>query len=169
MIPAKNLMLDIETLSTKPDAAVFEIALVEFTRHGMCDDHLNICFVPTTGDVDAATVKWWFQRSEPCSLTTATMPEEDAVRRVVAFMERRKDYALWAQSPAFDCIILQSLLQRRGSDIPIGFREWRDVRTVRELGDWPKVGYRVDGHAHTAFDDCLRQIDTLLACWEGMK
>ena len=97
MIPPKNLMLDLETLSVKPDAAVFEVALVEFTPHSVGENHLNLSFMPETGTIDASTVQWWLKQTEPCSLVAATEPESIAVQRIYTYLKRRGDFMLWAQ------------------------------------------------------------------------
>jgi hypothetical protein len=163
-----NIMLDLETLSTQPDAAVFEVALVPFGVEGPdLGDALHVLFVPETGHIDVSTVKWWLKHAEVCRLPDASMSERDAVNRIRSWLSQRSEYTLWGMPASFDCIILEQLLKRHGEHLYINFRQWRDVRTLREQAGWPETK-PPEGHiSHHALHDAVRQIHTVLACWEA--
>ena len=166
-----NLMLDLETLSTEPDAMVFDVAVVPFDDNGVVgDDHLGVLFFPQTGHIDPGTVVWWM-RKESCLLTQTNCSETEAAEKIWEYLNRRQDFRLWAMPTSFDCIILEQFLKRNGhgNKLPIDFRKWRDVRTVRELAWWPEPEKR-EGHVtHNPYDDCVRQIDTLAECWRRLR
>lgn len=168
-----NIMLDIETLSTRPDAAVFEVAAVPFSADGVIDDapHLHVTFPPSTGHIDVGTVQWWLDRAKKCSLRNRPlMIETEAAQDVHDFLAwPDRAFLLWAKPASFDCVILQQWLERNGYKMPVSFRNWRDVRTVCELAGWPEVEKR-EGHVtHNALHDCIWQIDTLVECWRRLK
>ena len=167
-----NLMLDIETLSTEPNAMVFEVAIVPFTDSGKVrPGHLHICFNATTGHIDPATVQWWLNRADACTLGKSAMSESGAAEKIETYLHTRSAQYLWAQPTSFDCVVLQQFLMRNGHGpaLPIDSRQWRDLRTARELANWPRTEKR-DGHtSHNAYDDCVRQIDTLAECWRILK
>ena len=63
----------------------------------------------------------------------------------------------WANSPAFDEVIMSSLLRQAEVRIPWSFWEWRDVRTLRNfLFDKTKPNNK---NAHDPLADCLAQIE----------
>ncbi|RKZ72466.1 MAG: hypothetical protein DRQ48_00210 [Gammaproteobacteria bacterium] len=164
-----DIMLDIETLSTKPNAAVFEIAMVVFDKHGaLADPHFHVGFKPTTGHICPETVAWWLSRAKVCSLQHSVATEAQAAKMVHDFLASKPKHRLWAMPASFDCIILEQFLERNGYDMPTGFRNWRDLRTVRELANWPDPAVAPGHIGHNALHDVRRQINTLTACWERL-
>lgn len=166
-----HLMLDIETLSTRPDAAVFEVGLVPFDADGPIGE-LRLLWMPKTGHIDADTVRWWLMRKEPCALTSVDPRSDEgaAAKALHDYMKAHSEDMLWANPTSFDCVIVESLLRRYDLPMPIGFRNWRDVRTLRMIAGWPPYPSPREGSsAHSAIDDCRRQVDTVTACWKAMQ
>lgn len=173
----KHLMLDIETLSTRPDAAVFEVAIAEFTLENLSVSPANLrrwMCKPSTGHIDPETVAWWMDDKRATHakfILSCPVSEATVAAGIQAYLERVKEehpkIRLWAMPTSFDCVILQSFLQRNGCDLPIDFRQWRDVRTILELAGWPKEPSGLK--AHTAAGDCQNQISQLVEAWRRLN
>jgi len=72
-----------------------------------------------------------------------------------------KDYKVWANSPAFDLVLLKSAYKVCKMKAPWHFRDEMDVRTLDNL--FPKVRKNISfkGDKHVALDDCYHQIKYL--------
>lgn len=165
-----RLMLDIETFSRRPDAAIFEVAIVPFYADGRVDPpgstrqigHWQ--WVPSTGHFEGETVAWWMRQGGREGLVTPEGYDElRVVDEIYAYLAGfGEDVELWAQHTSFDCVILQQLLARHGRQMPVGFRRWRDLPTLRAEAGRPAVPRM--GQRHLAVDDCLHQIAVWAEC-----
>lgn len=164
-----RLMLDIETFSRQPNAAVFEVAIVPFYGNGMINapgygvapGHWR--GVPETGHFEGATVAWWMRRGGRPDLEGGILSEEEVAEKIHAYLAQfPDDTELWAGPSSFDCVILQQFLDRHGLEMPLGFRQWRDLTTLRAAAGFPEVP-RVH-KKHEAFNDCLHQIAVYAEC-----
>lgn len=170
-------MVDLETMSTRPDAAIITIGAVHFDPFG-ADTEESIKADPgrlfyTTISMEsnerekrhfsAGTVKWWLQQSQDAQKALLS-PDSHLPGALKAFRMwvqecTPKTDRVWAKSPEFDCVILKSAFDSVGELWPFSYWNSRDVRTVIELaypeGDEPKIGV---GTAHNALDDAIRQV-----------
>ena len=169
-----RVMLDIETFSRQPDAAVFEVALVPFDDAGpvstrvvpfltprgeLTNESLGHCWtwVPETGHFEGETVAWWMRQGGRRDLVTpAGYSEERIASEIRDVLAQCAEAELWANHTSFDCVILQQLLARYGHQMPIGFRQWMDLPTLRAAAGNPHVPRM--GQRHLATDDCMQQI-----------
>lgn len=169
----RHFMLDIETLSQHSDAAVFEVGIIEFDRDSNIQDYQRRCWTiePTTGHIEPATIAWWMRQERIPDLQGSN--ELDAARNIHAFLSEITSYPdvrLWAKGPSFDCVILTNFLRRHGFEMPISFRDWRDVRTLMEVADWPELPSVPAGFvAHNTLDDCAEQIVAVRTCWSSLE
>lgn len=163
-----RLMLDIETFSRQPNAAVFEVAIVPFDENGK-EPAAPVGYwlwTPRTGHFDGETVVWWMARGGRADLNPEMGPDELDVAHIIhAYLSGfPEDTELWAQHTSFDCVILQQLLERHDYPMPLGFRQWMDLPTLRAAASNPKV--LRTGPRHSAMNDCRHQIDVFCKCWE---
>ncbi len=169
-----HIMLDLETLSTAPDAAIVSIgAQVFYPVAGGLGAAFYACIQPEgwKGHIDPKTVAWWLQQSDRarCEVVSGTMQTlEHALLDFSAWVLRTSyngstsnPVYIWANSPAFDCVILRSAYHRVGLKEPWSFRNERCYRTIRALN--PRVqGPSDTGCAHNALDDAKWQAAHLL-------
>lgn len=159
----RHWMIDLETLSTKPDAAIISIGLCNFDP--ITPEHqwktvgwaIDINDAVVNGRVDGSTIKWWMSQSDEArqAATSGTMTLEStlfSLRRNIGSEDR-----VWGNGPTFDISILESAFARFKLDPPWHYASIRDVRTIRELSvihpdEVPPVGI-----AHKAQDDALWQ------------
>lgn len=170
-------MLDLETLSLRSDAAVFEVALVHFDsehNHGMGGGRQFWECKVSTGHVCTETVHWWAQQTRKPNWTVG-LEEPIMAQKIHAYLEalnleHHKAVRLWGNTIYFDLPILINFLRRHGYGMPIHRSCMRDVRTVRELAGFPDPK-RTSGDRtpHHPTSDCLEQIDKLRMAWNVLS
>lgn len=162
-----HIMLDIETMSTQPNAAVFEVAMRKFdpATGAVSPTSFLWQFVPTTGDIDPQTVLWWTQQDRRLLEKDCMTTEAQAVADIYQTLEEFQECLLWAKPASFDCVILEQLLMRNRLKMPIRYWQWRDVRTIVALAQ-PMPNKPTT--THQALQDIDDQIAELLWAWKEL-
>lgn len=173
-----HVMIDLETLDTARTAKILSIGAVRFDPHG------EACLGPPFyGIIDeasyaddpdftesAATRAWWDRQSEAARAEVMGNPRGRPWREVLE--EFRAWYAgpappveVWANSPSFDCAILEYACEVAGQKVPWHYHAKRDVRTLGALVGTPYHRWRQTLRVpagttvmHCALDDCQDQI-----------
>ena len=84
----------------------------------------------------------------------------DTVLDFVNFCQTHgKSVTWWGNSPAFDQIIMESLIRDSDLTFPWNFWKWRDVRTTRS---YIRGTSKPPVTAHDPLADCLAQIDSVV-------
>lgn len=152
-----ELMVDIETLSTRPDAAIISVAAVFFnvdTKQFATPtfyvevDHETL----TAFHIDPDTVAWWAKQTQP--MPRGTTPLAVALKDLIAFIQGNPPARIWAKSPSFDLVILKEACQKLDLIWPIPFWQERDIRTLIDIAKLPKNSRPT----HNAIEDCISQI-----------
>lgn len=168
-----EVMIDIETLSTKHDAVVLSVGAVKFDQSGPSElEHLILTLdlreqLGWMGRrVDQDTLLWWMGQGEAARGLAFSKDRRDvrsAMGVFIGFVEGAEQ--VWANSPSFDLIILETLLNRLDMRVPWSHRSARDVRTIREAAgidrNWAPDGW--SGIEHDPVSDCLWQIEVVRA------
>ena len=161
-------MLDIETLSTAPNAFVLSVGMVLFDEKTIfAKVYIKNRINTATGDVSKDTVMWWLKQSDDAR-KAITEPQKGVVEMseynlVQGLRDILCNYSvdtIWSQG-SFDQIIIESLMIRNGVDktqLP-KYYKWRDLRTVRKL-------FAIDNEVspkvqHNALEDAVAQVRTL--------
>ena len=169
-----DIMVDIETESTQPNAIILSIAAVKFNAQTLdtvegINQHTfyrNIIRADAASwglHSDPDTLKWWSEQAPEAraALEPNQVPLKGALLEFAHFCtEEPRACRLWAKDPDFDAVILRSAF--RACDLapfPVPFWLTRSVRTIQDLAypsvhDLPKI--RVGTH-HNALDDCASQ------------
>lgn len=155
------VMLDLETLSTKSDAAIIAIGVARFDQSGVLDtqgwalDESEI-----TGHVDPQTVYWWMRQSDAAKRYSFTGKE----KALVAAIELGKFLTgcdeLWANDPDFDVVVLRTwwdALRPKMGKFPVSFRHNRSFRTIKALAPDCDLSECYIGTAHNPVDDAAMQ------------
>lgn len=168
-----DLMIDIETGGLPPHGALLSIGAVFFDIHTQT---LGPTFnrvihaassVKFGGVIDPGTFLWWLRQSDAARRTIAYGGEtlDIVLADFTEWMKqtcRTEDVRPWANSPAFDLVIIDSAYRSVGQKKPWHFTNERDFRTVRNLH--PEVKYdpadKGDGN-HNALADAVFQAEHL--------
>lgn len=162
-----DMMIDIETLGTKPGATVLSVGAVTFDRAGLRDSfyrefelkpQFEDCHPPM--HVDASTLKWWMEQNikppiyvgEPYSIRNIS----EANRWIKSRIPETR--YVWANSPQFDLVLLEVLFCRLRLDEtpPWTHRQLRDMRTAKDFlrkVDDAEIEAEVWGNKHNALYD----------------
>ena len=167
----QNVMLDLETLGTKPGCVILSIGAVCFDQNtGLGDTfyaeiHGKSCLEAGL-TVDPDTADWWEAREpeakkllERCgNAKTSTSLGMSLFMFRAWFLDKGQDTLVWGNGADFDLPILASAYQRCG----FGGPPWlpyngRCYRTLKNL--YPGVKLDRTGVHHNALDDARSQAE----------
>lgn len=158
-------MLDIETLSTRPESVVLTLGAVKFdpwadevdTESGLylridVDEQLAL-----DRHVQQETVDWWGTQPEDVREEALGEQERTALNDSIDQLNRFLvgSNSIWCQGPAFDIVILENLYRQLGRPTPWQFWQIRDSRTLFGVHGDPREKGRTG--AHNALIDCYYQ------------
>jgi hypothetical protein len=159
-----DIMIDIETVGTGPDACILTIAAQTFDPNALGylpQDYyvrVDIDSQPNR-EVDDATVEWW--ATQPQEAQDEAFGEEGRIPLKQALEELSKlcfhCNLTWANGTTFDMVILENAYKQEQLPLPWQFWNVRDARTIYSL--YPDLSK--PKASHHALEDCRRQIDML--------
>jgi hypothetical protein len=154
-----RVMVDIETLSTQPDAAVFSIGAVRFSPGEVSADtfyesiDLESNFA-VDRHVEGETLEWWLNQPEAArEEITGGIVLPQALKKFSAWYGDADE--VWACPPAFDCVILEGAFDAVYLPAPWEHGDRRDLRTLGKLPQAVESGET--GTEHHALDDAVNQ------------
>ncbi len=168
-----HIMLDLETLGTRPDAAIIQIGAVLFepVSGGKILDgkgfDKHVLLQDGGGSIDHGVVAFWFQEASVASmgkaLSTRAFSLPEVLKKFVEWPAAVHDLSweaiegIWANPSDFDFPILKSAFARLGVDVPWDRRITRDARMLFTLvGGKPEIDW-TGMTPHDAFDDAVGQ------------
>lgn len=167
-----HVMLDLETLGTRPDAAIIQIGAVlfepvsggrvlnnkGFNRHVLVQDG--------SGSIDHGTLCFWLAERSAAKMGEELSTKADPLHGVLMDFRQwpLKAHGLswkmidgvWAHPSDFDLPIMKSAFARSGMDVPWDRRATRDARTLFSLVGAPEIDW-TGFTAHDALDDAVGQ------------
>ena len=173
----RDVMIDIETLATRNDAAIIQIGACTFDEKNTFLVSIDQNFYNEADHpyhVDPRTVEWWASQGEEAqeslnmnvvSNPGSALMEFDKWLKSTGFQKSYKfgSRGIWANGVQFDCSILRyaySQEQGHNDACPWHYRQEKDLRTL--YGMFHKVAgtRKVDQTGlvkHRADHDCIRQ------------
>lgn len=155
-------MLDIETLSTRPNAVILTIGGVKFNPYSLQPAYQELYLrmdvdqqLADGRDASETTMAWWLKQSE--SSRIEAFSDENRTDLDSAHRQLNKFLVgvdtIWAHGAVFDIMILENLYTQYSWPIPWQYWQIRDSRTLfAVLGD-----NRDKAGLHNALDDCRSQ------------
>lgn len=140
-----NIMIDLETLGTKPGCKILSISAVTFNaaqyRGNYGRDSFDAAVMISLQDqlkTDQSTLDWWqkqskeaydavFNNSKAIRLTSAL---EIFSSWLTAFVDEGCTPILWGNGASFDCPVLAEAYRIYGYEVPWNFRNERCYRTL---------------------------------------
>jgi len=159
-----DLMLDIETMSPRPEAIILNIGAIGFDPFSdeIFTQHSFYTRVAIEGQENRheypETMEWWAK--QPADAVNEAFADEDRMPITDALDElsklSRKCGRVWANGIAFDFPILEHAYREHNRPYPWQFWNVLDARTVCKLNPTRKLG-----NSHHALEDCVNQVQLL--------
>jgi DNA polymerase III epsilon subunit-like protein len=165
----REIMLDLETLSTRPNAIILSIGAIKFERKGPIRElneldqfykRIDIQSCRELGlHYEESVNDWWSRQDQNIRYEALENPDRSCLKDV---LHEFKDWfrgckLIWANGDDFDCVILAEAYKAAGIDVPWNYWDTRDVRTALDIG---KISQRdlPANDKHHPVHDCYRQI-----------
>jgi DNA polymerase III epsilon subunit-like protein len=174
-----HVMLDLETLSSEPDATIISIGAVAFeTASGISaiggDTQFYEAVDPSSsrGHLDARTMQWWAKQSDQAR-AVLNAPARSQDRVLLSFAEFVFEAAagrpvnIWGNGADFDNVVLRNAFKREALEAPWSYRGNRCYRTLKSLA--PHIAFDNPGVAHNALDDARAQADHAIRIFAWLK
>lgn len=153
----KDLMIDIETLGTSPNAVILSAVVMDFNKNVLC--HINFPIEEQIAKgrvIDQNTWNWWStQKINPITsptYNTVSLCLDNLIKSIKNFTFED----IWSKSPLFDINILQNIMDQYGYEYPWRYTQLMDVRTISNLHS--KLGEGAKD-PHNPISDCEYQVD----------
>lgn len=169
----KDLMIDIETMGTGPNAVMIQLAGVyfdrktgqlgaEFCQSLSIEDSLTLGF-----EKDLSTENWWKEQDQSVleNILSTALP---VWKVLMAFNIFRADANFVWSHATFDFVIVQNHLKKVGlAQIP--HKTARDIRTLVDLSGINLKAYDWTKKTHNALDDCKFQVQYCVDAMRRLK
>ena len=159
-----HAMIDLETLSTNPNAIILTIGGVKFDPYTIAEPSQGMYFrvdvdkqTSMGRDVMQDTVDWWSK--QPKEISDEAFSDDnresldDMIKKINKFSVGVDVF--WCQGPLFDYAILQDIYKQLGYPVPWQYWQIRDSRTLFSLV--PKDPNEKRTGLHNALEDCYFQ------------
>lgn len=184
-----DISLDIETLSTRFDAAIVSIGAQTFDRDtGKMGptfyQEVALDSAIASGHVEAGTLSWWMQQSGGARGVFSTdserlakkLPLATAMHALINFIRANcTNVRPWGNGATFDVTIVEHAMAIGcvGLRAPWSFMQVRDMRTIVDAAE-ALAGFKRDtiarvGVHHNAVDDAAYQAHVISAAWRALK
>jgi len=159
-----DLMIDIETMSTYPNAIILNIGAIGFDP--FTDDVYTQHSFYSRIDIDTQTnrhelnetMEWWAKQTTEAQ--EEAFGEDNRISLDVALDELtkliRKSGRIWANGIAFDMPILEDAYKEYNKPLPWKYWNILDCRTLFKLNPIQRLG-----NSHHALEDCVNQVTLL--------
>ena len=171
-----DVMLDLESLGTRPDCAILTLGAVKFdpyTPNGFgetlyfridVDEQLEL-----GREIQQDTLDWWAKQAD--DVREEALGEHDRISLESMYHQLNKFLVgvgnIWCQGPAFDIVILENIYRQKGWPTPWQFWQIRDSRTLFGVHGDP----REKGKAglHNALEDSISQAQGVQEIYHRLK
>jgi len=181
-----HMMVDLETMGKKPGAPIVSVGAVffdpasgktgaEYYQVISLESSMSFAARP-----DASTILWWLKQSPEARsaiVVDDTVGLVEALEQFLDFIAENaangsKNVQLWGNGSSFDCSLLEAAFELADTPFPIPHWNYRDVRTVVELGKAVGLNSRYDipfeGDQHNALADARHQVKYVSAIWQRL-
>jgi len=121
LLDKNNIMVDLETMATHPNAAIVAIGAVRFTDD-LQDSFYQVVDLQSSIraglDVDGVTVNWWLMQEE-AARQAITAPGIELTKALTLFDKwLGKEAVVWGNGASFDNAILANAYHKTGINLP---------------------------------------------------
>lgn len=158
-----HIMIDIETMGTRPTAPIVSLGAVAFGKGGIHKKFYRVIdldsAVKAGAIIEPGTVLWWLAQSDDArkALTDDIVePIGDVLDQFRMFIAALPGVAgVWGNGATFDNVLLAEAYKRLDMETPWPFWKDRCYRTIKNL--YPAVELVREGTHHHALADAETQ------------
>lgn len=170
----KDLMLDIETLGTRPTSVITQIGACYFDRNtgeigGTFLGNIDVDKAIKRGlTLDWQAIKWWFEQ-ENKSWMENTVSLSQVLGEFIQFA-KKAEY-VWSHSTFDIPILINAYAADNRKQMPFHYRATRDIRTLTHLAGHQRNENKTDpkDKTHNALEDCVYQVKYCVECFNKLK
>lgn len=164
-----DVMIDIETYSTRPNATIMTLGAIRFNRNGSVpkledmDTFYRKIDIKSNMDlgrhIDPETQEWWSRQSGESKLEICSTEGRVSLKNALEDFKEWYGTAncVWSHGDDFDTVIVDDAMRDCGLTPPWKFWQTRDTRTLFDLSEITKNDMP-NNKAHNALHDCYAQI-----------
>ena len=163
MDTSKQIVVDLETLSIKPNACIVSIGAVLIEDMEITDTfYINVdgrTCKEAGLDIDSDTIKWWGEQSKEAqeAWQKNPVPLQEALDKFTTWYGK-ESIPIWGYGANFDVVILESALRAMEMEIPWKFWDISCLRTLMNV-----LGKRLPkANNHNALDDATAEAKVLI-------
>jgi hypothetical protein len=168
-----HIMLDLETLGTKPGCVILSIGAVAFDTkvlRAVFSRNISLRNSMENGfTIAPATLEWWTQQDPEAikAWTLNGMSLIDTLNDFASWLGQFDIEGMWGKGSDFDNAILGEAYDRMIGERPWPFWTNRCFRTIAALYKLPKV--EPEGTKHVAVNDAVAQARQLLVLFDSQN
>ena len=158
-----SIIIDIETLSLRPNALITEIGVIAFDSSSF-KESTSLYLTPSFFEqiklgrhICPKTIEFHEKQDTLPSKLPNTQIKE-ALFHLRKFIQNHNPHHIWIQGPDFDRPIIENLCEQVGEPLPWEFWKTRDSRTIWDIA-FPGVKHAP--RPHTALADCRATLTDL--------
>ena len=171
-----DIMLDLESLGTRPDCAILTLGAVKFNPFKPDDFGDSLYFridvdeqLALGREVQEDTLRWWASQAK--DVREEALGTEGRVSLETMYKDLNRFCVgvenIWCQGPAFDIVILENIYRQMGWPTPWQFWQIRDSRTLFGVHGDPREKNKAG--LHNALEDCISQAQGVQAVYHALK
>ena len=159
-----HVMIDIETMGTRPNAPIISIGAVAFDADGITSEfYANVSLgsaVRSGAAIDPNTVMWWMRQNKSAQdafndAQAQTVRLGDALVNMDLWIDWSTVKGVWGNGATFDNVIMRESYTRLEITCPWPFWNDKCYRTVKSA--YPDIALVRAGEHHHALDDAKSQ------------
>lgn len=177
-----DVMVDLETLGTRPGCAILSIGAVAFNRYnGALGQEFYIvvnrksCLKNGLFE-EVSTLQWWARQSDEARKVLAEAENAEnglggALIQLTGYLQKmgKKDLLVWGCGSDFDIGILTHCYAVMKQPLPWMFWNSRCLRTLRDVAPPSHEPQRKNGVAHSAIDDARNQAEEAIRIFKALR
>lgn len=173
-----HIMIDLETMSTEPNAAIVAIGavVVDLENNRLGEEFYRRISLESSvlsgGVIDPRTVIWWLKQDRLArrEIYSASATIVNSCTGFMEFIKRNggaDNIKVWGDGASFDNVILTTTFKRLAMEEPWRYWNERCYRTVKNM--YPHIKSNNQGTEHNALDDAKSQANKLLVIYQENK
>lgn len=157
-----HIMIDIETMGTRPTAPIISIGAVAFDATGITRNFYRVVDLDSAVEagaiIEPGTVMWWLVQSHDARMALAddiAEPLSDVLEAFTLWATATAIDGVWGNGATFDNVLVAETYKRLDMQTPWPFWKDRCYRTVKNM--FPAVELVRNGTHHHALADAETQ------------